>query len=57
MAMAAQPLPLPFHTDGLVMGEYVNMVESWFSHLEKKALRRGSFRSVHELRKATEAFV
>lgn len=36
---------------------WVNMMESWFSQQEKKALRRGCFRSVHELRKAIRALV
>jgi len=36
---------------------WVNMVESWFSQLEMRALRRGSFRSVKQLKTAIEAFV
>ncbi len=36
---------------------WVNMVESWLSQLEKKALTRGSFRSVPELKQAIVDFV
>ena len=47
-----------FHFHFIPTGSsWVNMVESWFSQLEKKALHRGSFKNVHELKKAIEAFV
>lgn len=36
---------------------WVNMVEGWFSQLEKKALHRGSFESVAALKRAIEQFV
>ncbi len=36
---------------------WVNMVESWLGQLEKKALRRGSFRSVPELKQAILDYV
>jgi transposase len=36
---------------------WVNMVESWLGQLQKKALNRGSFKSVGDLKKAIEAFV
>ena len=47
-----------FHFHFIPTGSsWVNMMESWFSQQEKKALRRGCFRSVRELRKAIRAFV
>lgn len=35
----------------------MNMVESWLGHLQRKALARGSFRSVAELRAAINDYV
>ncbi len=36
---------------------WLNLVESWFSQLTQKRLRRGVFRSVHELVAAIEAYL
>jgi transposase len=36
---------------------WLNLVESWFSQLSQKAVRRGAFRSVKELEQAIAAFL
>ena len=36
---------------------WVNMVEGWFSKLTGKAIKRGSFRSITELKQAIEKYV
>lgn len=36
---------------------WVNLVERWFGHLDNKAIRRGVFRSVEDLKASIEAFL
>lgn len=36
---------------------WLNLVERWFGHLTEKAIRRGSFLSVSDLKQAIEAFL
>jgi transposase len=36
---------------------WMNLVERWFGHLDSKAIRRGVFRSVTDLKTAIEAFL
>lgn len=36
---------------------WLNLVERWFGHLDSKAIRRGVFRSVADLKAAIEAFL
>jgi hypothetical protein len=36
---------------------WMNLVEGWFGHLDNKAIRRGVFRSVADLRASIDAFL
>ena len=36
---------------------WLNLVERWFGHLDQKAIRRGVFRSVEDLKAAIDAFL
>jgi len=36
---------------------WLNLVERWFGHLDQKAIRRGVFRSVEDLKASIEAFL
>jgi len=36
---------------------WLNLVERWFGHLESKAIRRGVFRSVEDLKASIDAFL
>jgi transposase len=36
---------------------WLNLVERWFGHLDQKAIRRGVFRSVEDLKVAIDAFL
>jgi transposase len=36
---------------------WLNLVERWFGHLDQKAIRRGVFRSVEELKASIDAFL
>jgi hypothetical protein len=51
---SASAVSFPFHSTG---SSWLNMVESWFSQLTNKSLRRGSFESVPLLINAIKEFV
>ncbi len=38
-------------------GSWLNMVEIWFGIIERQAIRRGSFRSVHDLNTNIRQFI
>jgi hypothetical protein len=40
-----------------ISSSWLNLVERWFGHLDNKAIRRGVFRSVADLRESIDAFL
>jgi transposase len=53
--LTANPRVKLHHTP--TSASWLNAVEGWFAQLERRALRRGVFTSVAELKKAIEAFI
>ena len=54
MARSASALGVPLHTD---LGSWLNAVETFFSALTRRRIRRGSFHSLVDLQAAINRYI